>query len=192
MLATSATLRSRSPALVVAIVGAVTAAVVVMFQLSPGRTGTRGPAGTAIVVDVIDGDTLVVDFAGGDEHVRLIGIDTPETVAPDRPDECFGAEASHHLTELAPPGTAIRLERDVEARDQYDRLLAYAYRAGDDLFLNLAQVAGGFAEPLAYPPNIAHQADFEQAEREARIAGTGLWTACGSADVPLGDTRDQR
>jgi micrococcal nuclease len=117
--------------------------------------------------------------------VRLIGIDTPETVAPDRPDECFGAEASRHLADLAPPGTALRLERDVEARDQYDRLLAYVYRARDGLFLNLAQVAGGFAEPLAYPPNVAHRADFERAAREARATGAGLWTACGSADVPV-------
>ncbi len=168
-----------------AIVGAAVAGAVT-FQLSPRRAGTPGHPGAATVVEVIDGDTLVVDLAGGDEHVRLIGIDTPETVAPDRPDECFGAEASHHLADLAPPGTAIRLERDVEARDQYDRLLAYAYRARDDLFLNLAQVTGGFAEPLAYPPNTAHQADFERAEREARRAGAGLWTACGSADVPLG------
>ena len=182
-MSTSATTRSSVPALLTAIVGA---AAVVTFQLRDRGAGTESPTGTAIVVEVIDGDTLVVDLGGGGEHVRLIGIDTPETVAPDRPDECFGAEASQHLAELAPPGTAIRLERDIEARDQYDRLLAYAYRDRDDLFLNLAQVTDGFAEPLAYPPNTAHQADFERAEREARTAGAGLWTACGSADVPLG------
>jgi micrococcal nuclease len=173
-------------------VGAAAVAAVLTFPLLPpfpGRSGTPGAPGTATVVEVIDGDTLVIDLAGGvggDEHVRLIGIDTPETVDPDRPDECFGADASRHLAELAPPGTALRLERDVEARDQYDRLLAYAYRARDDLFLNLAQVAGGFAEPLAYPPNTAHRADFERTARDARMAGTGLWAACGSADVPVG------
>ncbi len=159
---------------------------VVTLPLGDRRTGTEGQSNTATVVAVIDGDTLVVDVGGSEEHVRLIGIDTPESVARDRPDECFGAEASRHLGDLAPSGTAIRLERDIEARDQYDRLLAYAYRARDDLFLNLAQVAGGFAEPLGYPPNTAHQADFERAEREARTTGAGLWTACGSADVPLG------
>jgi micrococcal nuclease len=164
----------------------IAAGAVVTFQLRDRRASTESPRGTATVVEVIDGDTLVVDLGGGDERVRLIGIDTPESVAPDRPDECFGAEASHHLADLAPPGTAVRLERDIEPRDQYDRLLAYAYRARDDLFLNLAQVTGGFAEPLAYPPNTAHQAAFAQAEREARVAGAGLWTACGSADVPLG------
>jgi micrococcal nuclease len=185
-LSTNATPRPGAPALLVAVVGATVVAAAVTFQVFPRRSGTQGRPGTATVVEVIDGDTLVVDLAGGAEHVRLIGIDTPETVAPDRPDECFGAEASHHLADLAPPGTALRLERDVEARDQYDRLLAYAYRARDDLFLNLAQLTGGFAEPLAYPPNTAHRADFERAAREARGAGAGLWTACGSADVPVG------
>jgi micrococcal nuclease len=185
-LSTSPTPRPGTPALLLLVVvaGAVAAAAVT-FRESARRPGTRGSPGTATVVAVIDGDTLVVDLAGGDEHVRLIGIDTPESVAPDRPDECYGAEASHHLADLAPPGTALRLERDVEARDQYDRLLAYAYRVRDDLFLNVAQVAGGFAEPLAYPPNTAHRADFERAAREARLAGAGLWAACGSADVPI-------
>jgi micrococcal nuclease len=174
------------PALLLAAVGAAAVAAAVTFPLSPRRSGTPGAPGTATVVEVIDGDTLVIELAGGDEHVRLIGIDTPETVAPDRPDECFGEEASDHLADLAPPGTALRLERDVEARDQYDRLLAYAYRDRDGLFLNLAQVAAGFAEPLAYPPNTAHRADFERAARKARVAGAGLWTACGSADEPVG------
>jgi micrococcal nuclease len=185
-LSTSPTPRPGTPALLLLVVvaGAVVAAAVT-FRESARRPGSRRSPGTATVVAVIDGDTLVVDLAGGDEHVRLIGIDTPESVAPDRPDECYGAEASHHLADLAPPGTALRLERDVEARDQYDRLLAYAYRVRDDLFLNLAQVAGGFAEPLAYPPNTAHRADFERAAREARLAGAGLWAACGSADVPI-------
>jgi micrococcal nuclease len=185
-LSTSTSPRPAPPALLLAAVGAAAVAAAVTFPLSPRRSGTPSAPGRATVVEVIDGDTLVIDLAGGDEHVRLIGIDTPETVAPDRPDECFGAEASHHLADLAPPGTALRLERDVEARDQYDRLLAYAYRDRDGLFLNLAQVAGGFAESLAYPPNTAHRADFERAAREARVAGAGLWTACGSADVPVG------
>jgi micrococcal nuclease len=178
--------RPAAPALLVAAVGFAAVAAAATLPLSPRRSGTQGTTGRATVVEVIDGDTLVIDLAGGDEHVRLIGIDTPETVAPDRPDECFGAEASHHLADLAPPGTALRLERDIEARDQYDRLLAYAYRVRDGLFLNLAQVAGGFAEPLAYPPNTVHRADFDRAAREARVAGAGLWAACGGADVPIG------
>jgi endonuclease YncB( thermonuclease family) len=178
--------RRPGAARLVAVIGVIALVAALAFQAFPRSSGSQGPAGQATVVEVIDGDTLLVDLAGADEHVRLIGIDTPETVAPDRPDECFGAEASHNLADLAPPGTAVRLERDVEARDQYDRLLAYAYRARDGLFLNLAQVSGGFAEPLAYAPNTAHRADFEGAAREARLAGAGLWAACGSADVPIG------
>ena len=74
---------------------------------------------------------------GRDERVRLIGIDTPETVDPRKPVQCFGKEASDHTKALLPAGTAVRLERDAEARDRYDRLLAYVYRASDGLFVNL-------------------------------------------------------
>jgi micrococcal nuclease len=183
---TSPSTRTRAPAPVVAIAAAAAVMALAMLQL-PGRSANTGdPPGTGTIVEVVDGDTVVVDLDGHQEHVRLIGIDTPESVAPDRPDECFGAQASHRLAELVPAGTAMRLERDIEARDQYDRLLAYLYRADDDLFVNLAQVSDGYAESLTYPPNTAHRADFERAERDARATGAGLWRACGSADVPLG------
>jgi micrococcal nuclease len=154
-----------------------------------GRTGPAGDgagAGAATVVRVVDGDTLVVDVGGREERVRLIGIDTPESVAPGRPVECFGAEASHRLAELVPPGTVLRLERDVEPRDVYDRLLAYAFRADDDLFVNLAQVADGYAAAKAYPPNTTRRPDLDAAQRAARTAATGLWGACGGPDVTIG------
>jgi micrococcal nuclease len=147
----------------------------------PGAAG----AGRATVVRVIDGDTVVVALSGAAETVRLIGIDTPESVARDRPDECFGAEASRRLGDLLPPGTEVRLTRDVEPRDVYDRLLAYVHRRSDGLFANLAQVADGYAEARHYPPNTAHRAELERAERDARGAGLGLWSACGGTDVPL-------
>jgi micrococcal nuclease len=143
------------------------------------------PPGTATVVRVVDGDTLVVDVGGREEHVRLIGIDTPESVAPNRPKECFGDEASARLGELVPPGTDVRLVRDVEPRDMYDRMLAYVERLGDDLHVNLAQVAEGYAIAKDYPPNSAHRDQLGRAERSARAAGLGLWAACGGADTPL-------
>jgi micrococcal nuclease len=148
--------------------------------------GGGGPAaapGQGTVVRVVDGDTLVVTLGGREEPVRLIGIDTPESVAPDRPVECYGAEASARLGAVAPAGTAVRLERDVEPRDRYDRLLAYVYRAEDDLFLNEAQVAGGYAEASEYPPNTTRRSQLERAERTARTQGLGLWAACGGPDV---------
>ncbi len=177
---------ARAALVLVAAVTAVVAATAIARLLPRHAAGTDDPPGSATVVRVVDGDTLVVDLAGRDENVRLIGIDTPESVAVDRPDECYGAEASENLSALVPPGTRVRLERDLEARDQYDRLLGYVYRVGDDLFVNLAQVAGGFAETLTYPPNTTHRPEFEQAERDARTGGVGLWTACGTADIPIG------
>ncbi|HEX6166502.1 MAG TPA: thermonuclease family protein [Acidimicrobiales bacterium] len=159
-------------------------AVVVVARAAP-PAGDRPAAGEATVVRVVDGDTIVVALGETAETVRLIGIDTPESVARDRPDECFGAEASHRLAELLPPGTAVLLTRDVEPRDLYDRLLAYVHRPDDGLFVNAAQVAGGYAEAKDYPPNTTHRADFERAERAARRAGLGLWSACGGPDVPL-------
>jgi micrococcal nuclease len=133
----------------------------------------------------IDGDTLVADIDGDEEHVRLIGIDTPESVAEDRPDECYGKEASERLRALLPRGTPIRLERDVEPRDQYDRLLGYVYRAADGLFVNEALVAEGYAEAKAYPPNTTLHQELLAAQSAARTAGKGFWGTCGGPDVTL-------
>jgi micrococcal nuclease len=147
---------------------------------------TTAPAGTAVVDRVVDGDTLVLDFGRGRiERVRLIGIDTPETSHPTRPVECFGAEAAEHLRALLPPGTLVRTERDREARDHYDRLLLYLYRVDDDLFVNEAMVAGGYATSLYVEPNGAHRQTFVDAEASARAAGLGMWTVCGGPGVPL-------
>src|SRR3546814_5335573 len=127
----------------------------------------RRSASLGVVVRSVDGDTLVVDVGGSREDVRLIGIDTPESVARDRPVECFGPEAKEHMAELLPAGTAVRLERDVEARDRYGRLLAYVIRADDELFVNLALVAEGFAETNQYRPNTDRQAELDAAVNEA-------------------------
>lgn len=143
-------------------------------------------AGTASIVSVLDGDTIVADIAGAKETVRLIGIDTPETVSPSRPVECFGAEASARAKALLPTGTVVRLERDVEARDRYDRLLAYVIRDHDDLLVNLLLVEEGYAESKAFPPNTARQDQLDQAEAGARAAERGLWPACGGTNTPVG------
>lgn len=154
------------------------------------RDGSRSPIGTgagpvvtnARVARVTDGDTIHVERNGHDETVRLIGIDTPETKKPNHPVECFGPEASARLTALLPAGTPVRLERDTEARDTYDRTLAYVYR-DDGLFVNLAMVADGYAGTLAIAPNIAHAPELGDAARAAREQGTGLWGACGANHV---------
>lgn len=144
--------------------------------LTPAPATATLPAGVDVVVRrVVDGDTLEV--AGG-ERVRLIGVDTPESVAPDRPVGCFGKEASRFTASLVPPGTPIRLVGDVEQRDRYGRLLAYVYRQADGLFVNAELLRQGYAQLLTIPPNIAHTDEFTAIARRAREGGQGLWAAC--------------
>ena len=137
-----------------------------------------GAPGVATVVRVIDGDTVIVDVGGREESIRLIGIDTPESVDPNRPVECNGPEASHHLDELLPAGTEVRLERDEEARDRYGRLLAYVFRTADGLFVNLQIATVGDAEVLSIPPNTAYAPELGAAVADARRSGRGMWGAC--------------
>jgi len=129
------------------------------------------------VVRVVDGDTIQVALGGVRERVRYIGVDTPETVKPGSPVECYGKAASAANKRLV-AGERVRLVPDAEARDRYGRLLAYVYRTRDDRFVNAALVRGGFAEPLTIEPNVRHASEFAAIARRARRAGRGLWTAC--------------
>lgn len=171
-----------------AALGAAVVAVAVLLVVASGATDPAEPAsdgGSGIVVRVIDGDTVDVDVSGRKERVRLIGVDTPESVAPDRPVQCYGAEASARTSELLPPGTPVRLERDEVARDRFGRLLAYLYRDDDDLLVNLDLIEGGFADAVTYGDNEALYDTFVAAEAGARADGAGLWSACGGPDVDL-------
>ena len=131
---------------------------------------------------VVDGDTIKVVSRGFETPVRLIGIDTPESVKPNTPVKCFGKEASKHTAELLPEGTPVRLVLDVEERDRYDRLLAYVYRAADGDFVNLTIARDGYAQQATFPPNVAHVDEFRAAVADARGAGRGLWSACRDDD----------
>jgi micrococcal nuclease len=141
------------------------------------RSGA-GSARTARVLRVVDGDTILVAAGGRQERVRYIGVDTPETVKPRTPVQCFGNRASaenHRLVD----GRQVRLVGDAEARDRYGRLLAYVYRVSDGLFVNAALVGGGYATTLAIAPNVRFAERFAALARQARDAGRGLWSACG-------------
>lgn len=165
-------------------------ALAVSGLAAPACTSARTPSGapgTATVTRLIDGDTLVLRVGGRDERVRLIGIDTPETKDLRRPVQCYGKEASALLAALLPPGTAVRVERDAEARDRYGRLLLYVWRADDGLFVNLRLARGGAADQLRIPPNTAHASDIARAVGEARAAQRGLWGACGGPGKPVAD-----
>ena len=151
---------------------------------APKATAVAQPAGTATVERVVDGDTIIVHVGGRRERVRFIGIDTPESVKPNTPVQCFAIAASNRTKALLPAGTPVRLVGDVEQRDTYRRLLAYVYRAHDNLFVNLSLVHDGYAVPYTFPPNVAHTSEFVAAAADARSAGRGLWSACGPDERP--------
>ncbi len=159
----------------------------VLVGCSPGRsTGDGDPgSGEATVIDVIDGDTIEVSIGGKAERVRLLGIDAPESVHPTVPVQCFGPEASAELKALLPAGTEVRVERDVESRDRYERLLLYVYRADDGLFVNQWLVSTGLADVVVYEPNSALAGALSTAKRAARSRPVGLWQHCDGPDQPL-------
>ena len=139
-----------------------------------------GDARTVRVVRVVDGDTIRVALPSGEAAVRYIGIDTPESVKPGSPVECFAKRASAFNERLV-RGETVRLVRDVERRDRYGRLLAYVYRERDGLFVNAELVRGGYATVATFPPNVAHEDDFRRLARKARLSGRGLWGQCEGA-----------
>ena len=129
---------------------------------------------------VVDGDTIHVRVDGRRETVRYIGVDTPESVRPGTPVQCFAKRASAFNERLV-EGERVRLELDLERRDRYGRLLAYVYRARDGLFVNASLVRHGYAVPITVPPNVAHAGDFGRLASAARRKGRGLWSACDSS-----------
>ena len=124
-----------------------------------------------LVTRVIDGDTLVVQGVG---TVRLIGVDTPETVDPRRPVQYFGKEAFEFTRRMA-QGKVVRLEFDVDRKDRYGRTLAYVYLP-DATFLNAKIVKQGYGHAYTQFP-FRHLDQFRAYEREAHDAGRGLWAA---------------
>ncbi len=130
----------------------------------------------ATVTRVVDGDTVEVRTGSGvSEEVRYIGVDTPETVEPGTPVQCFGPRASrfnHRLVE----GQRVQLVLGEERRDVYGRLLAYVYLGRR--FVNAELVRRGLARTLTIPPNVRHAPLLGSLERVAGLEGAGLWGAC--------------
>jgi endonuclease YncB( thermonuclease family) len=136
-----------------------------------------GRTENARVVRVVDGDTIVVDRGRGNEKLRYIGMDTPETVAPGQPVEWMGPEASAANKRLV-AGHDVVLERDVSETDRYGRLLRYVWThdAGRWSLVNLELVQEGYAQVSTYPPDVKYVDVFLAAQRSAREAGLGLWS----------------
>jgi len=135
-----------------------------------------GGSATVRVDRVVDGDTAKVFYEGDDDYVRYIGIDTPESVKPGYPVECYGEEASRFNAKLLARHPTVKLVFDKEQRDRYGRLLAYVYSGGTLLQSELLR--RGYATTMEVPPNTSRAREFARLEDEAREAGRGLWSAC--------------
>ena len=142
-----------------------------------------GDATTAIVTKIVDGDTIDVDYDGKTHRVRLLNVDTPESVDPEEPVECLGPEASAWLEERLPIGIEVRLEQDQETRDGYGRELAAVF-LGDDL-VNAEIVRAGLGVPMAVGDNTRYLPPVESAHAEARAAGRGLYSTTIDCTVPM-------
>jgi micrococcal nuclease len=178
---------SKAPEAVIPI--SITGAILIVFAMiyqflgwtflnTPEKGGVPNTVGAYYsVTKVTDGDTLHVDIDGTDEKVRLIGINTPETVDPRTPVQCFGKEASNRMKDLA-EGKSVRLEYDdsQSLRDAYGRLLAYAYLEDGEM-LNRKMIAEGYAYEYTYLMPYKYQSEFRELQNLARVSGRGLWSA---------------
>jgi micrococcal nuclease len=149
--------------LVRALIALVFVSSIVGCELAPATTTA---ADTVRVTRVIDGDTIVISTG---EHVRYIGMDTPEMNPTPEPYAEAATEANRQLVE----GKVVRLEKDVSETDRYGRLLRYVWV--DGTMVNRELVQRGLAEAKAYPPDTRYQPLLEAAEAEARLAGRGIW-----------------
>ena len=151
--------------------------VVTQITTTPSTTPSSTPSDPNTIVTkvsvVIDGDTIEIENGS---RVRLIGIDTPETVDPNRPVGCYGKEASN-FTKAQLEEKEVRLEKDVSETDKYGRLLRYVWL--DDILFNEILVKEGYAQSSTYPPDVKYQDMFISAQSEARNGKKGLWgTVC--------------
>lgn len=151
------------------------------IQNSPTATGfatLTGLSGDQVLVTrVIDGDTVEIE---GGKKIRLLGVDTPETVDPKRPVGCYGKEASDEMKSLLTSKTVI-LQKDVSETDKYGRLLRFIFLPidnGNYLFVDDFLVREGYAKVLTIPPDKKYSDQFTQAQTEARNAKKGLWGKC--------------
>jgi micrococcal nuclease len=133
---------------------------------------------SAKIVKVVDGDTMDVSFKDGDkdkkETIRLLLVDTPETVAPGKPIQPFGPEASAFAKETL-SGNDVKLEIDVSERDKYGRLLCYLY-VGDRMFNEMLLEKGLARVAYIYPPNIKYVDQFKNIQKKSQLSGAGIWS----------------
>ncbi len=152
---------------------------------------------TGTIARVVDGDTVDVRVDGKVERIRIIGLDTPETVDPRKAVQCFGREASAHAKELLPLGTSVTLEADPtqDSRDKYGRMLAFIIvetEPGITMNFTELMIAGGYGHHYVYRRPSVYADVFREAETVARTGGLGLWSAdtCTGQAYPKRDLED--
>lgn len=151
---------------------------VTAFVVLASGCGAPSHVDHATVLEVIDGDTVRLRIQGQAETARLLGVDTPETVHPNRPVECFGPQASARTAALLPAGSRVEVRRDRDPRDRFGRLLLYLYREGETVSVNEALLRDGYATVLDVDGNTGLADRFRAAEARARQARSGIWGAC--------------
>ncbi|OGL62259.1 hypothetical protein A3C09_04635 [Candidatus Uhrbacteria bacterium RIFCSPHIGHO2_02_FULL_47_44] len=131
------------------------------------------------VIRVVDGDTIIVALNHKPETVRLLGVNTPETVAPNRPVQCFGPEASAYAKNLM-IDRIVKLESDPsqDNRDRYDRLLRFVFL--EEMNINKTLIQNGFAREYTYKIPYQYQKEFRAVQKIAKKNKRGLWGACPS------------
>jgi endonuclease YncB( thermonuclease family) len=137
---------------------------------------------TALVTKVVDGDTITVTLNGQSKTVRYLLVNTPETVDPHTPAECFGKEASNANGALV-EGKTVYLAKDISEADQVGRLLRYVFT--QEGFVNAELVKAGYAQVATYPPDVKYEQYLRDLERQAREAKRGLWgPPCNGVTTP--------
>lgn len=132
-------------------------------------------AGSYLVTKVVDGDTLDIDKNGETVRIRLIGVNTPETKHPSKPQECFGIEASNYLKQkLESKNVLIELDESQGLTDDYGRLLAYVYTDGK--MINYSLIYDGYAYEYTYDIPYKYQTEFMLAQNDAAENNRGLWS----------------
>ena len=125
------------------------------------------------VIRVVDGDTVIVDIEGIAERVRLIGVDTPESVHPNSEKNIPYGKIASDYTKSKLEGKEVRIEFDVQERDQYSRVLAYVYL--DDKMFNMMLLEDGHAKVSTYPPNVKYVDEFTSIQTKAKRDEIGVW-----------------
>lgn len=146
----------------------------IQTKIKTSEKNTSAIDGEYEVISVTDGDTFEINYNGTKEKVRLIGVDTPESVHPNsKKNNEYGKQASNYTKNLL-ERKVVKLEFDVSSRDKYGRLLAYVYLENGEM-LNKKLLKEGYAQVATYPPNVKYVEDFKTIQKEARENKVGFW-----------------